>query len=154
MWNQKPLFLVESAAALFFLIATTAVLSAPDERPPNFVIIFADDQGYQDLGCFGSQVIRTPNIDRMAREGVKFTDFYVAAPLCTPSRAALMTGCYPRRVGLAAGVLRPNAVRGLNPDEVTLPEPQSRRVRSEALRRHGRAARRERSGRGTASESR
>ena len=54
------------------------------ERGPNFIIIFADDQGYQDLGCFGSANIRTPNIDRMAAEGTKFTDFYVAAPLCTP----------------------------------------------------------------------
>ena len=65
------------------------------ERGPNFIIIFTDDQGYQDLGCFGSANIRTPNIDRMAAEGTKFTDFYVAAPLCTPSRAALMTGRYP-----------------------------------------------------------
>jgi arylsulfatase A-like enzyme len=67
------------------------------ESQPNFVVIFTDDQGYSDLGCFGSRNIRTPHIDRMAHEGMKFTDFYVAAPVCTPSRAALMTGCYPTR---------------------------------------------------------
>ncbi len=91
-------------------------------RKPNIVLIFTDDQGYQDLGCFGSPKIRTPNLDRMAAEGVKFTDFYVASPVCTPSRAALMTGCYPARVGLASGVLFPKHDRGLNPKEVTIAE--------------------------------
>jgi len=67
------------------------------EDKPNFIIIFTDDQGYQDLGCFGSPLIRTPNVDRMAREGMKFTSFY-AQTVCGPSRAALMTGCYPLRV--------------------------------------------------------
>ena len=59
---------------------------------PNFVIIFTDDQGYADLGCYGAEDFQTPNLDRMAAEGVRFTDFYVAAALCTPSRAALLTG--------------------------------------------------------------
>ena len=99
---------------------------------PNFVVIFTDDQGYSDLGCFGSRNIKTPRVDRMAEEGMKFTDFYVAAPVCTPSRAALMTGCYPRRVGLggcylgpndtAAPVLAPGSTTGLNPSEVTIAE--------------------------------
>jgi len=92
------------------------------KRPPNFVIIFTDDQGYQDLGCFGSPKIKTPCIDRMAAEGMRFTDFYVASPICTPSRSALMTGCYPKRVGLARGVLFPQANRGLNPSEITIAE--------------------------------
>ncbi len=92
------------------------------DRPPNFVLIFVDDQGYCDLGCFGSPEIKTPNIDRMAAEGMKLTDFYVAAPLCSPSRAALLTGCYPRRVGLANWVLRPDSCKGIHPDEITLPE--------------------------------
>ncbi len=92
------------------------------EPPPNFVIIFVDDQGYQDLGCFGSAKIKTPNIDRMAAEGMKLTSFYVAAPLCSPSRAALLTGCYPRRVGLGNWVLRPDSRKGIHPDEVTLAE--------------------------------
>ena len=86
---------------------------------PNFIIIFTDDQGYQDVGCFGSPNINTPNLDRMAAEGMKFTDFYVAASVCSPSRAALLTGCYPPRVGITK-VLFPRDSIGLNPDEVTI----------------------------------
>ena len=86
---------------------------------PNVVIIFTDDQGYQDVGCFGSPLIKTPNLDRMCAEGRKFTDFYVAGPVCSPSRAALMTGCYPLRVGIPK-VLFPADVIGLNPAEVTI----------------------------------
>ncbi len=88
---------------------------------PNFVIIFTDDQGYNDLGCFGSPDIRTPNIDRMASEGVRLTSFYSGASVCTPSRAALLTGCYPERVG-NLGVLFPDSDRGLNPEETTIAE--------------------------------
>jgi arylsulfatase A-like enzyme len=87
---------------------------------PNVVIIFTDDQGYGDLGCFGSQTIRTPNIDRLAREGRKFTSFMVASPVCTPSRAALLTGCYPKRVGLHQHVLFPTSTKGLHPAEYTI----------------------------------
>ncbi len=86
---------------------------------PNFVVIFTDDQGYQDVGCFGSPNINTPNLDRMAAEGMKFTDFYVAASVCSPSRAALLTGCYPPRVGITK-VLFPRDSIGLNPEEVTI----------------------------------
>ena len=102
--------------------------SGPEERQrpadglPNFVIIFTDDQGYADVGVFGAVDIKTPNLDRMAGQGVKFTSFYVAAPSCTASRAALMTGCYPKRVGLAAGVLWPGQTKGLNPAEITIAE--------------------------------
>jgi arylsulfatase len=64
---------------------------------PNFIVIFTDDQGYADVGCFGAEGFETPNIDRMAAEGAKFTSFYSAAPVCTPARAALLTGCYFRR---------------------------------------------------------
>ncbi|TWU66295.1 Arylsulfatase [Crateriforma conspicua] len=87
---------------------------------PNFVIIFADDQGYGDLSCFGSQTIATPNIDRLATDGRKFTNFMVASPVCTPSRAALLTGCYPKRVGMHQHVLFPASTKGLNPDEHTI----------------------------------
>ena len=76
------------------------VFSSGAQGPPNFIIIFTDDQGYEDLGCFGSPKIKTPNIDRMAAEGIRFTSFY-AAPFCGPSRAALLTGCYPPRMHLA-----------------------------------------------------
>ena len=86
---------------------------------PNFIIIFADDQGYQDVGCFGSPHIKTPNLDRMASEGMKFTDFYSAASVCSPSRAALLTGCYPPRVGITK-VLFPRDNIGLNPKEITI----------------------------------
>lgn len=96
-----------------------AAATAP---PPNVVLILCDDLGYGDLGCYGRTDIRTPALDRMAREGLRFTDFAVASALCTPSRAALLTGCYPGRVGLATGVLRPEVTTGLHPDEVTLAE--------------------------------
>jgi arylsulfatase A-like enzyme len=96
-------------------------------RKLNFVIIFVDDMGYGDLGCFGSKKNRTPHIDRMAAEGMKFTDFYVACSVCTPSRAALLTGCYPQRLNMhedenGVCVLFPNSSKGLHPDEITLAE--------------------------------
>ena len=68
-------------------------------RSPNIVFIFVDDQGYYDLGCYGATEVETPRIDAIAREGVLFEDYYAAAPICSPSRAGLLTGCYPRRVG-------------------------------------------------------
>lgn len=90
--------------------------------PPNIVILFADDLGYGDVGCYGAEGYATPNLDAMAAGGARFTDFYVPAPVCTPSRGALMTGCYPMRIGLAHRVLFPYSTRGLNPDEVTVAE--------------------------------
>jgi len=104
--------------SLFCLAAVSSSLTAADK--PNFVIIFADDQGYGDLGCFGSTKIKTPHIDRMAKEGRKFTNFLVASPVCTPSRAALLTGCYPKRVGMHQHVLFPSSKKGLNPTEHTI----------------------------------
>ena len=96
------------------------VFSSGAQGPPNFIIIFTDDQGYEDLGCFGSPKIKTPNIDRMAAEGIRFTSFY-AAPFCGPSRAALLTGCYPPRMHLAFNH-NPHAKTGLNHDEITIAE--------------------------------
>lgn len=98
----------------------TTSSTARNSRTPNVIIIFTDDQGYGDLGCFGSDKIKTPNIDRMAEEGCRFTSFMVASPVCSPSRAALLTGCYPKRVGLHKGVLFPDSKIGLNPDEYTI----------------------------------
>ncbi|MFM9965965.1 MAG: sulfatase [Planctomycetaceae bacterium] len=90
-------------------------------QPPNIVLIFADDLGYSDVGCFGAKDIRTPNIDRLAIDGTRFTSFYVSQPVCTASRASLMTGCYANRVGLA-GALNHTSQVGIHADEVLLPE--------------------------------
>jgi len=90
------------------------------DQHPNFIIIFTDDQGYNDLGCFGSPNIKTPNIDRLADEGRKYTSFYTACSVCSPSRTALLTGCYPKRVGMHRHVLFPQSDYGLNPDEITI----------------------------------
>jgi arylsulfatase A len=98
----------------------TSASAKPNTARPNFIIILADDQGYADLGCFGSETIRTPQIDQLAKEGRKFTSFYVPSPLCTPSRAGLLTGCYPKRLSIAKGVLFPKSTTGLHPDEVTI----------------------------------
>ncbi len=87
---------------------------------PNFIIIFTDDQGYNDLGCFGSKTIKTPHIDQLAAEGRKFTTFMVPAPACTASRAGLLTGSYPKRVGLEKGVLFPQSNYGLNAAEYSM----------------------------------
>ena len=94
---------------------------------PNFIIMLCDNLGYGDIGCFGSKLHRTPNIDRMAEEGMRFTDFYATSGVCTPSRASLMTGCYPRRVNMHIAddgrpVLSPVAKKGLNPEESTIAE--------------------------------
>jgi arylsulfatase A-like enzyme len=99
--------------------ATGLSMGGPIAERPNFIIIFTDDQGYADVGCFGAKGFETPNLDRMGAEGVRFTEFYVAAPSCTPSRAALLTGCYPQRVSLPR-VLFPYDKIGLNPKEVTI----------------------------------
>ena len=88
---------------------------------PNVVMIYTDDQGYGDIGVQGAKGYTTPNLDRMAAEGMRFTDFYVAAPVCSASRAALLTGCYPARLGIN-GALGPKSRTGLNPDETTLAE--------------------------------
>ncbi len=90
-------------------------------RPPNIVHIVADDVGYDDIGCYGAKKIKTPNIDRLAAQGMRFTNFYAPAPTCTPTRAALMTGCYAQRVGLPR-VLFPNDHVGLADGEITIAE--------------------------------
>ena len=108
-------FVIFASFALIFYASTHAASS------PNVIIIMADDQGYQDLGCFGSPKTKTPHIDRMAKEGMRFTDFYSGASVCTPSRAALLTGSYANRAG-NLGVLFPRDKRGLNPNEITIAE--------------------------------
>ena len=99
--------------------------SKPSSKKPNFVIIFCDDLGYGDLGCYGHPTIRTPHLDRMAAEGQKWTNFYVGASVCTPSRAALLTGRLPIRSGMCSNsrrVLFPDSASGLPAGEVTIAE--------------------------------
>jgi len=122
---------MRSNIPLAFLAAVAALVSIPSKvrgDVPNFIIIYTDDLGYGDLSCMGSKNIKSPNIDRMAAHGVKFTDFYSGSASCTPARAALMTGSYPRRVDMD-NVLFPGSVdkhtkkvKGLNPSEITIAE--------------------------------
>ena len=113
---MKQLIYLIACITGVFLISTEHAQAAK----PNFIIIFTDDQGYGDLSCFGSKTIKTPNIDRIANEGRKFTSFMVASPVCTPSRSALLTGCYPKRIGMHQHVLFPSSKKGLNPKEHTI----------------------------------
>ena len=114
------MFRISFLISLIFTFGSKVSVILAEESKPNFIIIFTDDQGYGDLGCFGSTKIKTPNIDRMAKEGRRFTNFMVASPVCTPSRAALLTGCYPKRVGMHQHVLFPSSNKGLNPEEYTI----------------------------------
>lgn len=116
--KASPAFL----AALFLLLLPH--LHPAEPAAPNFVIIFADDLGYGDLGCYGHPSIRTPRLDRMAAEGIRFTDFYTADAICTPSRAALLTGRYAVRSGMSypKRVLFPQSPGGLPPGEITIAE--------------------------------
>ncbi len=92
---------------------------APTVKPPNIVIIFTDDQGYADVGVFGAKGFQTPNLDRMASEGCIFRNFHVAQPVCSASRCALLTGCYPNRLGIH-GALGPRSKVGISDGEMTL----------------------------------
>jgi arylsulfatase A len=92
-----------------------------DSSPPNVVIIFADDLGYGDLGCYGAKHTKTPHLDRLATDGTRFTNFHTPAAVCSASRTALMTGCYPQRVGIL-GALGPQAKIGIDDDEQLIPE--------------------------------
>ena len=103
------------------LQTTKATGLATEQQQPNVVIIFTDDMGYADPSCYGGRFTPTPNIDRLAQEGIRFTDFHVAQPVCSASRAALLTGCYPNRIGIH-GALGPSATHGISADETTLAE--------------------------------
>ncbi len=135
--NRRAVLAGGLAAAGLGGVAAGAWWARPRPRTgPNVVIVLTDDQGYNDLGCYYTpppdqgayRAIETPNLDRLAAEGLRHTRFYVGAAVCTPSRAALLTGCYPPRVGFGTkaepgpGVLTPSSKEGLNPDETTLAE--------------------------------
>ncbi|MEO1999633.1 MAG: sulfatase, partial [Planctomycetaceae bacterium] len=113
--------------AVLLLIVALFVAESRAAGRPNVVLIFVDDLGYADIGCFGSTKHRTPHVDRIASEGMRLTSFYVTSGVCSPSRASLMTGCYPRRVNLhvdhkGGWVLFPRGRKGLHPDEITMAE--------------------------------
>jgi arylsulfatase A-like enzyme len=110
---------VACLTAGFTLLAASLPAAAPPR--PNVVLIFCDDLGYADLGCYGGGQMQTPHLDRLARDGVRFTDFYAAQAVCSASRAALLTGCYPNRIGIL-GALGPRARTGIHANEVTLAE--------------------------------
>ncbi len=118
MLKTRRSFSIQIAATLLATLLLAGVAKAQN-TPPNFVIIFTDDQGYQDVGCFGSPDIRTPRLDAMAKQGMKFTSFY-AQPICGPSRAALMTGCYPMRVAERGNTKQVHPI--LHKDEITIAE--------------------------------
>ncbi len=120
--------LQKSIAILFVALVQQPLFSQSSAtRPPNFLVFFCDNLGYGDIGPYGSKLHRTPNLDQLAKESRKFTHFYTAANVCTPSRAGLMTGTYPRRLNLHqnarhGAVLQPGEPIGLNPSEVTIAE--------------------------------
>lgn len=106
---------------LVFFISVILFFSC-GRKKPNVIIFFTDDQGYADLGCYGAEGFDTPNLDRLAGDGIRFTDFYVPATVCTPSRAGLLTGRYPKRANLHEAVLFPFSEDGLSTDEYTMSE--------------------------------
>ncbi len=119
--------LTDLKPGFFILVCFVLLCSGCTHReiPPNFIIILADNLGYGDLACFGSDLQQTPNIDKLATEGMRLTSFYSASGVCTPSRASLMTGCYAQRVDMhlsdtGLAILRPVASKGLNPEEITI----------------------------------
>lgn len=114
--NHILLFLV-----IFLLSNCTNLQEAATEKKPNIVLIFMDDLGYGDIGTYGSLGYETPHLDKMAQEGMRFTHFYSAQAVCSASRAGILTGCYPNRIGIS-GALFPYAKKGLNPTEVTIAE--------------------------------
>ena len=126
MQNRRS-FLKSIGLLSFFLSVKKSFPSInPKAGKPNIILIVADDLGYDDLGCYwkakgkkGFEKIDTPNIDRLALEGIRFTDFHVTSSVCSPSRASILTGCYPQRIGITK-VLYPDSPIGLNPSETTI----------------------------------
>ena len=110
--------MMELLALILLVIVSSASATAAQ---PNVIIMFCDDMGYADIGPFGAEGYETPNLDRLEREGMAFTDFHVGQSFCSPSRAALMTGCYPLRVGIPTN-FGPSSKTGLSPDEMTIAE--------------------------------
>src|SRR6476661_8930673 len=121
MRNATRMLTFVLALSAPFIAAAEPAASPPAKGPPNVVLIFCDDMGYGDVGCYGAKGYTTPHIDRLAAEGCRFTDFYVAQAVCSASRAALLTGRYSNRVGIL-GALGPAAKNGIKASELTLAE--------------------------------
>lgn len=127
--SVRPVETLHARSLRWFLFTVIIAISAActTTPKPNFILIYADDLGYSDIGCFGSEKNRTPVLDQMAAEGIRLTSFYSTSGVCTPSRSSLMTGCYPIRVGMDENykgfwVLFPMDNKGLHPDEITVAE--------------------------------
>ncbi len=119
--NRRDFLAGAGMAALTLPAVWNTARADARKRPPNIVLIFTDDQGYGDVGAYGAKGFETPNLDRMATAGVRLTDFYVTQPVCSASRAGLLTGCYPNRIGIS-GALGPGSKIGIHEREVTLGE--------------------------------
>ncbi|MCE1199581.1 MAG: sulfatase [Marinilabiliales bacterium] len=113
--------LLSTAAAFGSALAILPLAALAGEKHTNIVVVFIDDMGYGDLGCYGATGYSTPNLDRMASKGIRFTNFVSAQAVCSASRAGILTGCYPNRVGIS-GALMPDSKIGLNPNEETIAE--------------------------------
>src|SRR3954468_24889800 len=113
--------MISRTLALVLLLCAHVFAQTPAAPPPNIVIILTDDQGYADVGVFGAKGFKTPNLDRLATQGCTFRNFHVAQPVCSASRTALLTGCYPNRLGIH-GALPPRSKVGINATEMTLAE--------------------------------
>lgn len=119
---SKNIFLITIVITVFFFQSCHLDISSNQEiNHPNIILIFIDDMGYADVSCFGATDYQTPNIDRLANEGVRFTNFYASQAVCSASRASLLTGCYAERVGIQ-GALNSHSNIGINPDETLIPE--------------------------------
>lgn len=117
---SHPIWSQEATVSGATVLSSTATASSAAR--PNIIFILVDDQGYYDLGCYGASEVKTPRIDAMAEAGIRFTDYYAAAPICSPSRAGFLTGCYPRRVGNETWVHRADSRFGIHTDELTIAE--------------------------------
>jgi arylsulfatase A-like enzyme len=116
----KTIFFLQ-IGALLMIACSSSPEESTDRKHPNIVLIYADDLGYGDLASYGATNYQTPHLDQLAAEGMRFTNFEVAQAVCSASRAAIMTGCYPNRIGIG-GALNPHAKIGLNPGEETIAE--------------------------------
>ena len=124
---RRTLLMRIGSMVTLWLLAATIVDAENPQRPPNVILVLADDLGWQELGCYGNPFNETPHLDALAKQGVRFTDAYAAAPVCSPQRAALLTGLTPARLGIT-NVLGPRSQKHLPPARVTL---------AEVLRSHG-----------------